>query len=209
MNYRLSNTASQATIQKALNLKFKYPHLYKPKPIIDGLKETSIPIVTMGNNSEISQAIWGILPNNYKGKWSKFQKRVNTLTVKVNNLYDHILYEEAIKERRCIILATGFYTSYLDNGKLKSCLVKNIDNTLLYIAGIYNTTKDGFITCSIITNKKWNNDNSIKNLDDSAPITLKKNLFDAWLNNSTAEKDIKIFLNNNALNSREMQVVLA
>ncbi|WAC01692.1 SOS response-associated peptidase family protein [Lacinutrix neustonica] len=209
MNYRLSNTAGKETIERALNLKFKYPYLYKPKTIIDGLKEVSIPIITMENDSEISHAIRGILPNNYTGKWSKFQNRINTLTVEDNKLYDHILYEEAIMERRCIVLATGFYTSYLDHGKLKSYLVKNPDNTLLYIAGIYNKTKDGFITCSIVTNKQWAHDARIKNLNDSAPIILNRNFYNTWLNPNTDQADLKIILGNSTLNCEDMQLVLA
>ncbi|UWX54439.1 hypothetical protein NYZ99_16165 [Maribacter litopenaei] len=74
MYFKLSNTAEKETLERMTKASFKYPNLYKPQNIIHGLKEVSIPIITMEEQNELSLAIWGLLPRKPYGRLEHFSK---------------------------------------------------------------------------------------------------------------------------------------
>ncbi|MFD0964744.1 SOS response-associated peptidase family protein [Pseudofulvibacter geojedonensis] len=195
MNYKLSNIASREKIRDFTKVDFVYPYLYKPKRKINGLKEQSICVITQENPNQIKQAIWGMLPNNYKGDWRKFQRVKFTLHVNKKEIKKNILYKEAFLQRRCLIIVTGFYVHKLIRGRLENYLVENKNLEPYYLAGIYNVTNDGFITCSVINTEAVEELNTINNLYEFMPLQIPKIFKNVWLDNHTTEQAIDSLIN--------------
>lgn len=196
MNYKLSIEASRQTIEKTFQRNFRFPNVYRTHKTVDGSKETTLPIITSEKSDNILQGIWGILPHKYESDWKKFQKSLNTLTVKVKDLESQLLYKESFFKRRCLILVTGIYFSYLNEGVLKTVLVKEEDNELFTLAGVYNVTNDGFVTCSIINTKKKERVIANKSLHLKMPVIINKAHRTTWLNTDAEMETIKTITNN-------------
>ncbi|WP_281541277.1 SOS response-associated peptidase [Maribacter aestuarii] len=195
MYFRISNTADKNLLEAWSNASLKYPNLYKPQIIINGLNEVTIPIITMEEKEKISLAIWGLLPEEYNEDWTLFQNTLNTLNLNVEHMDSSIWYTEAYKQRRCLIPVTGFYTSYLRNGEMYPYYVGLKSGKPFYLAGIYNKLEDGFITCSVLVGKASRFIEKIQNLTDCMPLLISSTERSDWLSEETSLNRLKELLN--------------
>jgi putative SOS response-associated peptidase YedK len=194
MYFKISNTAKREQMEKWTDTSFKYPYLYEPQVVINGLNEVSIPIITIDKPDEMNLAIWGMLPERYEEDWTIFQNTTNTLNLHEASMNSDLWYVDALKYRRCLIPVTGFFTSYLSEGKVYPYYISLKNNEPFYLAGVYNTLEDGFITCSLLVGKANNFIKKYQNLVDCMPLIVMSNEKDAWLDKSIPLKDIKQFL---------------
>ncbi|WP_452231869.1 SOS response-associated peptidase family protein [Lacinutrix sp. MEBiC02595] len=196
MFYKLRNTASLKQIEQKFNKKFTYPKLYRPVKVINGFKEASLPIITMEKPKVIDFSIWGLLPTDFEENWAVFQNISNTLNVDIKDINEKDPFlSEALNKRRCLIIVTGFYTTYISNGKIKSFQVFRKNNVPFCLAGIYNELSDGFKTCSIlITTSNHSNGKPIPSFSEKEPLALKKKYYDYWLDKSNTFSDFKAII---------------
>ncbi|WP_430411748.1 SOS response-associated peptidase family protein [Kordia sp.] len=185
MNYKLSNIASKTSLELLFGLPLRYPNIYRSNLVIDGLKEQSIPIISMEDPDYITEGIWGILPQDFKGDWEKFQKLKTTLHTNKNDIDNNILYNEALEKRRCLILVTGFYMYELVDNEVKTYLIEKENATPFALAGIYNILEDGFATCSVINTRINDLLSSEKNLYDHMPLEIPLLFKKMWLSEQT------------------------
>ncbi len=191
MNYSLSNIASKTLIEVELGLDFMYPNIYKPKLKIDGYREQSVSIITVEKPSLITPGIWGILPQNFEGDWKDFQRLRRTLHVNKNEILKSVLYKDALKKRRCLFIVTGFYTHFLEGKDIVNYLVEKDPLTPFYLAGIYNVSKDGFLTGTVINTRANAELSALNNLYDVMPIQIPELFKNIWLDKKTSVKDIQ------------------
>ncbi|MBQ0786446.1 MAG: SOS response-associated peptidase family protein [Oceanihabitans sp.] len=205
MFYKLRNTASLKQIEQEFKKQFTYPKLYRPIPVINGFKEASLPIIAMEKPKCIDFSIWGLLPTGFEENWALFQNISNTLNMDIENINEKDPFlSEALNKRRCLIIVTGFYTTYISKGKIKSFHVFRKNNAPFCLAGIYNELSDGFKTCSIfITTSNNSNGNSIPSFSDKQPLVVKKKYFDYWLAESNTFSDLKAIMED--LDSYELE----
>ncbi|WP_299010425.1 SOS response-associated peptidase family protein [uncultured Tenacibaculum sp.] len=196
MSYKLSNIASKERIKDFTKLNFKYPHLHKPRRKINGLKEQTVNIITMDNPLEITQGIWGMLPQNYADNWNKFQQIKRTLHVRREEIKKSILFKEALLFRRCLLIVTGFYAHKVIDGSIENYLVEKDKREPFYLAGVYNTTEDGFVTCSVINTNTTEELNSFNNLYEIMPLQIPRTFKKMWLDRSTDMSDVEYLINN-------------
>lgn len=148
---QISNTASREAIEDAFRAKFDYGYLYQPKFVINGMKESTLPIITADALDRIQFGIWGILPKGYCDSWKSFQTVYNTLEIEYERIPETSWLFETLKYRRCLIIATGYFVSELENNSLQTFQNVLRDQDIFCFAGIYNILEDGFISCSILT----------------------------------------------------------
>lgn len=185
MFYKLSNTAKINEIEHVFNAKFEFPKLYEPCSFINGLEESTLPIIIANNPSQIRFGIWGMLPQSLIENWKVFQNLTNTLNINVDHLdLDDSLYTEALEHRRCIVITTGFFTSGLYKGKIYPHHVYLPDHQPFGIAGVYNKLKDGFLTFSILIKKTHNELGAIPNIMHYKPLIFDEKDRTHWLNQS-------------------------
>lgn len=197
MCYRLSNTAKREVIENEFGAIFRYPKLHKFNPIINGLEESFVSVVTCKEPKKISYAIWGILPGQFEEDWEDFQNVQNTLNIDHDKIDDNPLFSEAVKTRRCLIIVTGFFTYYLHEGELYPYYVHLDNDKPFALAGIYNQLKDGFITCGLILSEANSFISHIHNSNHKMPLSLNKEDQDLWLNKNTSAFLINELLNKN------------
>ncbi|MGV8815805.1 MAG: SOS response-associated peptidase family protein [Gelidibacter sp.] len=192
MFYKISNTASKGAIENKFHVTFEFPNLYQPQGLIDGLKESTISVITLDNPDKVTYAIWGLLPENFEDNWSIFQDVVNTLNVKFSALQkDNGLYYNLLNKRRCIIIATGFFTTILSEGTVKRCHVHLPNFEPFAIAGVFNELSDGFITCSIVITEVSESFKEIPNLSNFKPLVLNDNELKQWFSTSTSLNQLR------------------
>ncbi|AXG68148.1 SOS response associated peptidase (SRAP) [Kordia sp. SMS9] len=191
MNYYLSNTASRTHIELTFGLPLKFPNIYKPRLVIKGHKEQSIPMITMEEPHVISEGIWGILPQNFEGDWKKFQQIKTTLHTNKEEIQKSVLYKEALSKRRCLILVTGFYIHHIIDNSIETFLVEKEPPKPLALAGVYNILEDGFLTCTVINTDINDTLSSETNLYNFMPLEIPSLFKNMWLNSKTDLEDIE------------------
>lgn len=191
MIYKLSNEASKEEIEKEFEIPFKYPNLYRPNPVINGFHETNLSVVTMENQKEISLAIWGLMPQDFKEDWQIFQDNANTLNVQLEELESIAWMKESFKQRRCLIIVTGFYTHVLENGNTSSYHIYQASKKPFYIAGTYNMLDDGFLCTAITVGQTDKFISSYHNISNRAPVIVPKEQASDWLNKSTSINELQ------------------
>ena len=192
MYYKLSNIASKDSIEKKFHVTFEFPNLYKTQSVIEGLKESTLSIITLSEPDKVSYAIWGLLPESFEDNWSVFQDVFNTLNVKFETLQNGSgLFNNIIKKRRCAIIATGFYSALLSNGTVEQCHVHLPTYEPFAIAGVFNELNDGFLTCTVVvTATSGQSLKEISNIANLKPLVLNDKELKQWLNSSTSMDQI-------------------
>lgn len=178
MYYKLSNIANVETMERVFGLPFKYPHIHLKNPLINGLEEEILPIITDTNANEIQFGIWGILPQNYKEDWEVYQKTQNSLHFDAKAL---AFSNKFSMQKRCVIIVTGFFLSYLSKGEIYPFYTYPKSKTPFAIAGIYNTTYDGYTTCSLILTDIAPKASKYHNISKRMPLILSHDNFENWL----------------------------
>lgn len=181
---KISNTATKKNIEETLNAVFDYEYLYQPRAMINGKKESSVCIVTAEAPHRIQFGIWGILPSTYMGSWKKFQAVHSTLEVSCESVPESSWLFEPLLKRRCLIIATGFYSDEITDHGLKSVKTSLTNNAVFCFAGIYNVLEDGFITCSIL-NRSTNT--SLHQLEKAQPIIIPPEHYSEFLREGTLQ----------------------
>lgn len=184
---KISNTATKETIEKILQSKFDYGELYKPRFLINGLKESTVCILTAQAPNRIQFGIWGILPKGYTESWKTFQSIHNTLEIEFEYITEISWLYDALKNRRCLIVATGYFTAEIKNQSLITFHNISKNNSLFCFAGIYNILEDGFISCSILTHQNGSSKYLLKN---PRPIIIKEENYSLYLNSELSNIDI-------------------
>ena len=181
MIYKLSNEASKDGIENEFEIPFRYPNLYTPNPLINGFHETNISVVTMENKNEITFAIWGLMPQDFKEDWQIFQDNANTLNVKMEELESVSWMRDSFTQRRCLIIVTGFYTHLLENGNTCSYYICQPSERPFYLAGTYNILDDGFLCTALIVGKTDPFISNYHNISNLAPVIVPKERASTWL----------------------------
>ncbi|WAC03256.1 SOS response-associated peptidase family protein [Lacinutrix neustonica] len=192
MYYKLSNTAELDRVENELNLHFKHPKIYETEKIINGFKENTVSIITSENPHIIDYGIWGILPMPFNDDWEAFQQVSNTLNINRADLQTNKWYKDAFLNRRCLIIITGFFTSFIKDGSVYPYLVYSPLKSTITLGGIYNILEDGFITCSPILSRANSFIRSIHNINSKMPLIINEAQREEWLD-TNKKQDLDYF----------------
>ncbi|WP_142784587.1 SOS response-associated peptidase [Changchengzhania lutea] len=192
MCYKISNTADRTAIERSFDISFKYPKLHKPKPVINGLAESSVLTINQNNQSEVTLAIWGLLPESFQEDWQVYQDIKNTLNIDVEEIDQNSDYIDALQHRRCIVIVTGFFTYYLHDGELYPYYVYSETEEPFGLAAVYNELEDGFTTASILVSEANDFIKKIHNADALMPVILNKDDHNLWLDAKTESTDLEL-----------------
>ncbi len=198
MCYKISNTANRQLLEDTFNAFFTFPKLYRKMPVIDGLAESTVPVICLEEKQEISFAIWGLLPDSYQDDWQYFQDIHNTLNLNKETICEDEKYRSALNNKRCVVLVTGFFTYYLHNGQLFPYYVHLKSKAPFAIAGIYNELDDGFKTCSLVVSKANAFIQKINNSHTFMPVVLDYEHYKKWLNPETTENELNTIIDTEA-----------
>lgn len=190
MYYRLSNTASRVEVEEEFGRPFRYPAIYQPQALVNGLEETNLPVITMEDPSVINFAIWGILPKDYKEDWAIFQNIYNTLNLSKESLNADLWYGNSMEGKRCLIVCSGFFTNYLYQGDIYPYFVYSPDHKPFCLGGIYNQLEDGFLTCALIIVSPDPLIEKIQTVDHGMPLVIGESFRHQWLDPGTSKDEL-------------------
>lgn len=164
---------------------FGYETLLLPDP--PQFEDYNIPpsrdILTIRSSPELGKPEyamlhWGLIPF-----WSKISKTQYPLNnARAEGIETKASFREPLKQRRCIIPASGFY-EWLRKGKEKTpYFIRRADGGYMAMAGVWDHWKgeDGqeIESCSIITTEA---NKLMQDIHDRMPVILDKNDLVTWL----------------------------
>lgn len=123
------------------------------KPHYNNSPTVSAPVVINHEGSPVARLMkWGLVAKGAKDTNSVFRyKTYNTSSEKILSRHS---WEQAVRERRCLVPANGFY-ELNGSGKKRAYYVQSKDKTLFAFAGVYSSWQDpeGVVygTFSVIT----------------------------------------------------------
>lgn len=192
MYYKVSNTATRNVIENEFGVALKYPRLHLPSPVINGLDEEVLSVITEEHQNLVNIAIWGMLPNNYTGDWETYQQIENTLNIPLNKLNNNSVPLLGYGCKRCLIIVTGYFVSHLHRGELYPYYVHLPRNKPFMIGGLYTTLHDGFLTAGILVGKGTNGiSQDIHNLGLQAPLIIPEEQQSNWLDHTLENNDLE------------------
>lgn len=140
----------------------------------------SAPVIINSNGARVAAPMqWGLVAKGAKDTNSVF--RYKTYNTPLENIFSKHSWEQAVRERRCLVPANGFY-ELSTNGAKRAYYAHAHDKSLLAFAGIYNSWQDseGTVhqTFSIITTKATDD---MPNPGMRVPVIIKPEDEDRWL----------------------------
>lgn len=148
-----------------------------------------IPVVTSepfsgGQRRHFILMRWGFLPGFVKNP-KEFPLIINA---RAETLLEKASFRAAVKRRRCLVIADGFY-EWRRVGKAKTpFLIRRVDGAPMGFAGLYETWSDpngGEIDTACIVTTQANT--LMRHVHDRMPAILPKENFAFWLDNDGVE----------------------
>jgi putative SOS response-associated peptidase YedK len=193
MCFHTSNTKSAIQLEDRFDARFEDITIYEPNYHLNGFDYGYMYIVTQDNDEVIEPAKWGLLPLDFNDA-DGFRKRFNTLNARSETALNSTMFYEPIRERRCLILADGFFESKHVNGKTYPHYIKYKNNEAFAFAGIYNQHDVGVYSCSILTTEANPFMADIHNTKKRMPLILDNLYENKWLSNTVTDDEIKTLM---------------
>lgn len=145
-------------------------------------------IISSGKNIKLEIMRWGLIPS-----WSKDvnigYKLINT---RAETIFEKPMWRSAVKHKRCLIPATGFYEWKKTDSKLKvPYYIQLKDQDLFTIAGLWSTWNDPsgnkINSYSIITTSPTR---QMAEIHNRMPVIFRKSEDKLWLDNNLDDTSV-------------------
>lgn len=173
---RFAQTFPISDIQREFHIDAIDSQLTPHENIFPGSK--ILTLITREGKTTLTDCKWGLVPS-----WAKDQKIGNKMiNARAETVADKPSFRAALKSRRCLIIASGFYEwKKTPEGKVPY-LITLTDRKLFAFAGLYETwsSPEGEIiqSCTIITTEA---NSLLKPIHDRMPVILSRDKEDIWL----------------------------
>jgi putative SOS response-associated peptidase YedK len=196
--YALSQTAQRLKNRYQLKLEFEFelqPELAEPKYYVSGFDFPKMPVITNEQSQRIHGFSWGLVPSWVKSQTDAMEIRSKTLNARSDTVFTKPSYRNAIRKRRCLVPAEGFYEWREFNGKKYPYYIFLKDKDIFWFAGIWEQwtdTSTGEIlkTFSILTTDANPLMERIHNTKKRLPVILPRKKEMAWIKNDLKNEDI-------------------
>ena len=124
---------------------------------------------------------WGLVPS-----WSKDPKiGSRMINARSETVAEKPSFRAALKRRRCLVLADGFYEWQRTNGKKQPYYIQVEDQDIFGFAGLWETWQNGegshLETCTILTTEP---NGLMETIHNRMPVIIHPEDFDLWLDPS-------------------------
>lgn len=171
------------------------PPEFEPIPHANAFTNPKMPVITSEEPNKVNFYNWGLIPS-----WIKTKEDANSISKKTANarsetVFEKPSYRNAIKSRRCLIPATGFF-EWRHEGKEKiKHLVTTKDQSIFSFAGIYenwinNDTGEVINTFSMLTIEANELMKYVHNNRERMPLILNKEDEQYWLSSLKNKNEI-------------------
>lgn len=196
MCYSTALRKEKEAIERKMFAEMKIPLEYEPYYHLNGFTHGNLQIIKMDEPNSIYPASWGFVADWGMKDISSFRKKYNTLNAKSETLLKSNMFKESAREKRCLIIADGFYEPHHQNGEAIPyfCYQPSKEyedgSDIFVFAGIYNEIQEDAFTVSIITTEANNFFAEVHNKRKRMPLVLDKTFTDEWLLDNLNEAHI-------------------
>ncbi len=150
-----------------------------------------IPVVTNERPDNIQLLFWGLIPRWVKNNDKAEEIRTKTFNARAETLFEKPSFRASIKDRRCLILADGFFEWREVSGKNYPYYIRMAHKQPFAIAGIWDRWKENNLhTFSLITTRANPLLEKIHNKKKRMPAILLKKDEKTWLSKDAGRDDI-------------------
>lgn len=182
-------------LRNQINVKFDAKSTYQPYYHLNGFTHGNLQIIKMDEPNIIHDASWGLVPDWASQNPEAFRKKSNTLNARSESIFEKASYKGSAENKRCLILADGFFEPHHENGKALPYFCyqpssENPEGDLFLFAGLYNEIDDTTLSATILTTEANNFFMDIHNKGKRMPLILDEHYFEDWLDDGTSTQDI-------------------
>ncbi|GGW22443.1 SOS response-associated peptidase [Arenibacter certesii] len=159
-------------------------------------------MIPQESSEHITPSMWGIMPANenganYKNYYKEAARFGAGLNARSEKLFDHFIYKNSAFTKRCVVPVDGFFEPHTAPKNFKiPFYFERKDKSLLSLAGLYTTTKDGFNTFTILTKEATPLFKKIHNTKNRRPVILNDEDVQIWLNSDLTQNNILSVMQN-------------
>lgn len=173
---RFTLTVDPADLQDLFGLSEPPPHDLVPRYNI--APSQPVAVIANADQRKLELFKWGLIPS-----WAKDSKiGYRLINARAETLAEKPSFRTALKRRRCLILADGFYEWKKDGKNKTPMYIQLNDGTPFAFAGLWETWKgpdDTLIkSCTIITTDA---NALLKEIHDRMPVILPDKAWPLWL----------------------------
>lgn len=190
MCFHKSQTKKAVQLEDRFNARFDDVDIYQPYYHLNGFEYGIVYMIKQDETHIIEPAIWGMLPEQIDDA-KEFRKKFNTLNARSETAMNSTMFSESLRERRCLILADGFFESKHVNGSTYPYYIKYKNHGSFAFAGIFNEHDSGEFSCSILTAKANPFMAEIHNTKKRMPLILDKTYENLWLKEVLQDDEIQ------------------
>ena len=187
--YALSQTAqsleNRYQLKEGLDWELEI-ELATPKYYVSGFDFPKMPVLTNERPDQLQAFTWGLIPAWVKTTAQAVEIRSKTLNARAETAMDRPSFRQAIRQRRCLVPAEGFYEWRAFQGKKYPYYIFLKDKTVFSFAGIWEewvdpATGEILKTYSILTTEANPLMVKIHNTKKRMPVILPRKHERAWL----------------------------
>lgn len=187
MCYDTALTKMKSQVQEYFQMDFAKENKYKPYFHRSGFTYPKLQIIKMEDPNLIHSATWGYVPEYGMDDIPAFRKKYNTLNIRSESLFSG-LSKEAAYDRRCLIIADGFFEPHRIAGDSIPyfCYIPSKEfqdgRHIFAFGGIYSEVNNdpNELTCSLLTMEANSFFKEVHNLKKRQPFVIDANLYEEW-----------------------------
>lgn len=180
---RYTIIAKAEEIEKRFNV--HVPESYQPR--YNAAPTQILPVITNSSPDGLSFFHWGLIP-----KWAK-DKSISSklINARAETLTEKVSFKNALQQRRCLVLADGFYEWKRSSKKSRiPYRIRLKDASLFAFAGLWEAFEDEEQNCihtfTIITT---NANSMVSNIHDRMPVILDRQSEKTWLQQANSVEE--------------------
>ncbi|HYH02018.1 MAG TPA: SOS response-associated peptidase [Bacillota bacterium] len=197
--YALSQDAR--SLKNRYQLKFEFEFEFQldgtdePKYYASGFDYPRMPVITADHPEKLQYFDWGLIPSWVKTPVEALEIRSYTLNARSDTVFTKPSFRNAIRQRRCLVPAEGFYEWRLFQGRKYPYYIHLQDKTVFSFAGIWEewvNRSNGEVrrTYSILTTEANSLMEKIHNTKKRMPVILPVAAEREWLRNDLSQPEI-------------------
>jgi putative SOS response-associated peptidase YedK len=140
-----------------------------------------VPVVREGRSGRILEAMtWGLVPS-----WSKGPARAGPVNARAETVFDKPMFRNAIRRRRCLVPADGFYEWQQRDGRKQPYHVGMADGVPFAMAGIWEywarPGAPAMVSCALVVTQA---NELMASIHDRMPVIVAPEDYAGWLDAS-------------------------
>ncbi len=165
----------------------------------NGFDHMDLPVVTNVNPDQIQMLTWGLIPEWVRDTEKAHKIQNNTLNARDDTLFEKPSFKKAAQDRRCLVLADGFYDHHWKDQQSYPFYIQRKDQESFAFGGIWETWRYQDIirnTFAIITtdpNERmaWIHNRPRASESPRMPFILKPEEEGAWLDSRLSPEEVR------------------